>query len=117
VVQRDVEKDKSVGVGRIIFAAWLLHGSFDFLLMAYSAVVEILKGQSQDALGAGKDSPETADSEATSADWIVLGCSLLIPLIGLEYYFYNSRLQSERLRDLDNGRVSSSQILSDEEFI
>jgi hypothetical protein len=117
VVQRDVEKDKSVGVGRIIFAAWLLHGSFDFLLMAYSAVVEVLKGQSQDAIGAGKDSPENADSESTSADWIVLGCSLLIPLIGLEYYFYNSRLQSKRLRDLDNGRVSSSQIQSDEEFI
>lgn len=117
VVRRDVEKDKSIGVGRIIFAAWLLHGSFDFLLMAYSAVMEIVGGQSQDALGAGKDSPETVDDEATTGDWVVLGCSLLIPLIGLEYYFFTSRLQTKRLRDLDNGRVSSSQILNDQEIL
>ena len=99
VVQRDVEKDRSVGVGRIILVAFLLHGSFDFVLMAYSSVMGILNE--------GEEADE--DSETTIADWIVFGCSLLIPLSGLEYYFYHARKQTKRLVDLDTGRVSSSQ--------
>eukprot|EP00980_Cylindrotheca_fusiformis_P004252 scaffold918_cov126-Cylindrotheca_fusiformis.AAC.31 len=104
VVKRDIEKDKSVGVGRIIFAALLLHGSFDFLLMVYSAVMEVLN---EDPLGEN-DSASTDDDKTTTADWIVLGCSLLIPLIGLEYFFYNSGLQTKRLRDLDSARDGNS---------
>ncbi|CAJ1948869.1 unnamed protein product [Cylindrotheca closterium] len=106
VVQRDIEKDRSVGVGRIIFAAFLLHGSFDFILMAYASVMRILKGD---------DESDTDEEAQTSmADWIVFGCSLLIPLMGLEFYFYYARKQTKRLVDLDTGRVSSSQQVGDE---
>jgi len=106
VVQRDVEKDRSVGVGRIIWVAFLLHGSFDFVLMAYSAIMGILNGDDE--------SKTDAEEETTVADWIVFGCSLLIPLIGLEYYFYQARKQTKRLVDLDTGRVSSSQQVGEE---
>jgi len=101
VVQQDVEKDRSVGVGRIIFVAFLLHGSFDFVLMAYASVMGILNGTDEDETN--------EEQENTIADWIVFGCSLLIPLLGLEYYFYHARKQTKRLVDLDTGRVSSSQ--------
>ncbi|KAL3930419.1 MAG: hypothetical protein SGBAC_011773, partial [Bacillariaceae sp.] len=106
VVQRDVEKDRSIGVGRIIFVAFLLHGSFDFVLMAYSSVMGILHG----------DENTNTDEEAVTsvADWIVFGCSLLIPLLGLEYYFFHARKQTKRLIDLDTGRVSSSQQVGDD---
>jgi hypothetical protein len=101
VVQRDIEKDRTVGVGRIISVAFLLHGSFDFVLMAYASIMQILKGDDEE--------PQTS-----MPDWIVFGCSLLIPLMGLEYYFYQARKQTKRLVDLDTGRVSSSQQVGDD---
>lgn len=112
VVKRDVEKDNSVGVGRIIFGAWLLHGAFDFLLMSYDAIMLILEGDNDTSDGDENMSPEE-DVRYVGSGWIVLICSLLIPIIGLEYYIYQSRRQTKRLQDLDSGRVSSSQISGD----
>ena len=125
VVRRDVEKDNSVGVGRILFVAWLLHGAFDFLLMAYEAVMKILEGgvgstSSENLIDSASGDADTTPDEAienVESEWIVLVCSLLIPVIGFEYYLYQAKHQTKRLQDLDSGRVSSSQITNPTEVI
>ena len=65
------------------------------------------------ASGDADTTPEEA-IENVEAEWIVLVCSLLIPVIGFEYYLYQAKQQTKRLQDLDSGRVSSSQITSTE---
>jgi RsiW-degrading membrane proteinase PrsW (M82 family) len=98
VVRRDLENDTSIGVGRILLGAWLLHGIFDFLLMTYSAISGV----------ADPSSGSKEEQSVDTVDWIVMGCVILIPLIGLEYYFYHAQRQTKRLRDLDSGRISTN---------
>ena len=72
----------------------------------------ILEGDNDTSDGDENMSPEE-DVRYVGSGWIVLICSLLIPIIGLEYYIFQSRRQTKRLQDLDSGRVSSSQISDD----
>merc|ERR1712232_115374 len=65
VCKRDLEGDRKIGLGRIIFPAILIHGSFDFVLMvaAYFLQVEKSKEGSDDDAGAApvSDDEENGD--------------------------------------------------------
>jgi hypothetical protein len=93
-------------VGKIIFPAWLLHGSFDFSLMAYSMIAKLLSPSDDNTSGesASNSSPpvgeENVDEDADSS-MIMVSCVMLIPLFGVIFYFKEAWDQRERLEELD----------------
>jgi hypothetical protein len=102
VARRDIERDRSWQVGRIIWPGFILHGSFDFALMAYSQIVEILSPEEEKTeppqSGAGTE-------EALQASAFMVSMVMLIPLIGMLYYFRTAWAQRERLEALDREGV------------
>jgi PrsW family intramembrane metalloprotease len=116
VVRRDLERDASVGVGRIILPAWILHGSFDFSLMAFSLVSQIIS-KSKATTDKGGTSVlfdsifstilssvsvgEGTATEETEASSFVISFVFIIPVIGAFYYFHEAWAQRERLEALD----------------
>ena len=125
VVRRDLERDPSVGVGRIIFPAWLMHGTFDFALMVFALVSQVLKSKSSYGSMAGNSilfhgvTPMASITEADDDDddddqssTYVISFVLIIPVIGMVYYFQEAWEQRDRLEVLDQRigvRTTSSQ--------
>jgi hypothetical protein len=120
VCRRDLERDQSTQVGRIIYPAWLLHGIFDFVLMAYAVVAEILEEQNEET-EEGKNSAaeeengdETADAiEELKSSGKIFAVAFSIPLFFLVYYFKEAWAQRKRLKALDsrNEIVGRSEVL------
>lgn len=100
VCARDLEGKKSVGVGRIILPAVLLHGSFDFVLMlaAYFQKVESIKEGNDDVLGLDGGADDTEDLAAQLPSMIA---GAVFVIIGCVYYVIQSRAQTQRLVALD----------------
>jgi len=100
VCRRDLERDGSTQLGRILFPAWLLHGSFDFALMAYSLIARILSPE--DDVGedstAGRDGNAAEDADSSL---FVVSCVMVIPVLGVVYYFKEAWEQRDRLERLD----------------
>eukprot|EP00751_Fragilariopsis_kerguelensis_P037153 CAMPEP_0170945572 /NCGR_PEP_ID=MMETSP0735-20130129/26530_1 /TAXON_ID=186038 /ORGANISM="Fragilariopsis kerguelensis, Strain L26-C5" /LENGTH=514 /DNA_ID=CAMNT_0011354011 /DNA_START=133 /DNA_END=1678 /DNA_ORIENTATION=- len=104
VVRRDLEKDKSVGIGTIIFPAWMLHGCFDFALMGYSAIHKVMVAhQTSSRTARGDAVPETA-STGTGIPYLVY--VMIIPFLAMVYFLYESALQRERLAKMDQERMN-----------
>lgn len=107
VCKRDIEGDKRFGLGRIIFPAILLHGSFDFVLMvaAYFQQREnIIEGNDDDA-----NATTTPDDDGDLADQLpALISGLVFVLTGYAYYVYQSRAQNRRLIAMDNAARDQS---------
>jgi hypothetical protein len=99
VCRRDLERDPKIGVGWILFPAWLLHGSFDFFLMAYSLIARILEAESDNEGNVATSSDRGAASDDAST--FVVPCVMIIPLVGVVYYFREAWHQRERLEKLD----------------
>lgn len=97
VCQRDLEGRPEVGIGRIIFPALLLHGSFDFALMLSAFIV---------GLGNDNDNENTSDQKATISreDVPALVVSFVIMMLGIVYYVLMARAQRKRLVGLDQTR-------------
>jgi RsiW-degrading membrane proteinase PrsW (M82 family) len=123
VCRRDLERDPSTHVGHIIFPAWLLHGTFDFVLMAFAVVTQVLEAKNEDD-DAGEDSPAGEEEDGTEdepvdpiedlkSSAVLLSVVLLIPLLGLIYYFKEAWAQRKRLEELDSPleRTSGNEIL------
>jgi len=102
VVRRDLEKDKSVGIGTIIFPAWMLHGCFDFALMGYSAIHKIMVAHQSSSNSVRDAVPETA-STGTGIPYLVY--VMIIPFLAMVYFLYESALQRERLAKMDKERM------------
>ena len=107
VCRRDLEKDASVGVGRIILPALLLHGFFDVSLMAYSAIKKILDRHStlSNFHAPPTMAPEIVPGEGEAVD-TEQGVPLLtyvmgVPFIAMMYFLNESFYQRERLAELD----------------
>lgn len=105
VCRRDLEGDNSIGIGRIIFPAVLLHGTFDFVLMIIAVVIgmrhidEFLDPERQ----------KTGEKiELTPADkrlnYISMACAFAMVLIGVVYYVKESRSQKKRLEEMESTR-------------
>ena len=102
VCRRDLEKEAKMGVGRILLPAWLLHGSFDFFLMAYSLTTRILSSSSpkEEGIAASPD----GDDVVEDTNVFVVSFVMIIPLLGVIYYFKEAWDQRERLEKLDRAR-------------
>ena len=107
VCRRDLEGKRNVGLGRILFPAILLHGSFDFVLMVMAliqSVQETTKLNNDDDMANDDDrSPTTHGVRDEMSSLIV---SVVIVLVGLVYYVCQAEAQRLRLHQLDQGRPS-----------
>lgn len=112
VVKRDIEHDRRYQVGQIVFPGWILHGAFDFALMAYSQISIILHPDDDDddttnstntGMAPRSDNGEETEEELQSSAFMV-SMVMLIPLIGILCYFKMAWAQRERLEVLDRQR-------------
>ena len=106
VCRRDLENDPKMQIGRILLPAWLLHGSFDFFLMAYSLITRILKASSDkgESIAASPDGQDVEEE----ANTFVVSFVVIIPLFGVIYYFKEAWKQRERLEKLDRERCEAA---------
>lgn len=98
VCRRDLEGNKSIGLGRIIFPAVLLHGAFDFVVMLMALVIGIRHvGE--------KTQNDDIKIEETPADkrleYGSLAVGFVMVLIGILYYVKESRSQKKRLEEME----------------
>jgi hypothetical protein len=109
VCKRDLENDSSTQVGRILFPAWLLHGSFDFSLMAYSLIARILSPPESDGSGNTTTTTTTTtttgdtseEEEESLSSLVVVSCVMIIPVMAVIFYFKNAWDQRDRLEALE----------------
>ena len=105
VCRRDLECDASSQMGRILFPAWLLHGTFDFVLMAYAVVSDIMDERANEPM---RDSASSSEKNAEPVDLKeldpILFVVFVIPLLALVYYFNKAWAQRKRLAELDRQR-------------
>jgi hypothetical protein len=88
VCEQKLEKNRSIGLGKIIFPAFMLHGTYDFAIMLLNFISTVLGDDNED---------------------VVLTCSLLalatstVSIIGGWLYFKRQgRYQNERLDSIDS---------------
>lgn len=114
VCKRDIEGDKKYGLGRIIYPAVLLHGSFDFVLML-AAFYESLNGTSSDEGTDENQGEKQASDEVTPEDFAAelpsLVAGLIFVIIGCIYYGFASRAQNQRLVSMDQAATDQSSLL------
>ena len=112
VCKRDLECDKRYGLGRIVFPAILLHGTFDFVLMLAALlgqVQNIKEGNDDDGTAASAEKDEDVDL-TTQVPSLIAGAVLVV--CGYVYYVIQSRNQTRRLVAMDNeGRDTNSRLL------
>jgi hypothetical protein len=92
VCRRDLEKDTSFGLGRIILPSVIFHGTYDFALMAISSSWQ--KEDNYFYNQGGNDSRVAIASLCVS--WFIM-------LVGILYYMRISHVQYARLRGDDDG--------------
>ena len=97
VIRHDVEGKEDINIGQIIFPAVILHGSYDFVLMALPALILLFGIESDD------DGAEDVNGDAAVVTVIGFVVSVIIAISGVIYYFCTSKKQRVRLDDLDNG--------------
>lgn len=102
VCKRDLERDKHYGLGRIIFPAFMLHGSFDFVLMLatyFQQVKNIKEGKDDDEIPSTSPDDGKADLASQLPSLI---CGLGLVITGYTFYIFQSRAQTGRLIAMDN---------------
>lgn len=116
VCRRDLENDKSVGFGWIIFPAVLVHGSFDFALMLldllYNRSAEANQATNNDDDNDERSLPQresSADDVSLQEQLPALASSIGIVLVGFIYYLCKARAQRKRLQELDKQRSGTSE--------
>ena len=109
ICRRDVEGDHKFQLGRSIFPAVLLHGSFDFVLIFMQLVSKV-----KDLGSEGNDTGNEED-EDVEIDLSQVIISLILPvsfvLVGVYYYICSSRAQKDRLDALDRDNVDRDSLL------
>ena len=98
VCARDLENDKKMRVGRIIFPALVFHGSYDFFLMYIDFILR----------SRGQDVDDDGVIDDVSSDVYSIITSLFILSFALVGYFRQSNKQRKRLATLD-GEASIDQ--------
>lgn len=95
VCRRDLEKNPSSKIGRIVFPAWIMHGCFDFALMANTAINKIeMRHKAYHPSGLDGEIDDTR-----SVPYLVY--VMILPFLGMVYFLYESWYQRERLYNID----------------
>jgi len=95
VCRQQLENDKSIGLGRILLPAILLHGTYDFAIM----LLNFLSTLSADA----DDDGENAAGAIMYSIFALAG-SVIFVMAGVWYYVRQSYQQVHRLQQLDISR-------------
>jgi RsiW-degrading membrane proteinase PrsW (M82 family) len=101
VCRRDLEKDSSMGIGRILLPAWILHGTFDFILMAIGTIAQLKEQNNGADDGTNNENGESGSIEDLKAALPVLAISVVIMISGILYYIKVALAQRKRLEQLD----------------
>ena len=108
LVSRDENSQTgSVGVGKILFPAVLLHGSFDAMLMIVNTVIDVAF---ENANNGGNGAPDMLLLNLIAAVF-VLG----VMISGLVWYYYKNRAQKSKLKLLEPITSNASGVRGDEE--
>lgn len=95
VCRRDLEQNPSSKIGRIVFPAWIMHGCFDFALMANTAINKIeMRHKAYHPSGLDGEIDDTR-----SVPYLVY--VMILPFLGMVYFLYESWYQRERLYNID----------------
>jgi hypothetical protein len=94
VCERDLEKKRKTGLGRIIFPGVVFHGVYDFLLMWFDFLYS-QKAEDTD------DDDEASASTDEKSDWLSFVLSFTVLIVALCYFFGASQLQRSRFRAMD----------------
>eukprot|EP00550_Attheya_septentrionalis_P012888 CAMPEP_0198303146 /NCGR_PEP_ID=MMETSP1449-20131203/56735_1 /TAXON_ID=420275 /ORGANISM="Attheya septentrionalis, Strain CCMP2084" /LENGTH=579 /DNA_ID=CAMNT_0044005631 /DNA_START=292 /DNA_END=2029 /DNA_ORIENTATION=- len=100
VCRRDLEGDRSCQLGRILFPAILLHGSFDFALMVMGLFYTISQIPIDNDDNNNNDDASNASSLIDQLPSFAAGFGIMV--LGIVYYIMQSKQQSNRLRDLES---------------
>jgi len=102
VIRRDLEGDTSYGLGRILFPAFLYHGSFDFTLMLLNNLQSLHTfEETADDDTVQQQNEDTVQQDTGDNDMLSLLLSSTILVLGIVYYVAQARAQRKRLTDLD----------------
>jgi len=101
VCERDIEKKRSTGLGRIVFPGILFHGVYDFLLMWFDF------NNSRKSNGDGDDD-ETIAIDDEGSDGLSFPLSFLVLIAALLYFFWASKLQRGRFQSMDRNPVPTA---------
>lgn len=108
VCRRDLEGDRACQLGRILFPAILLHGTFDFALM----VLAMFQAMSQIPIDDDDNNNNNNDDDDKAASLMdqlpSLAAGFGIMIVGIVYYVIQSNHQVNRLRDLERARRDGS---------
>jgi len=102
ICRRDLEKDSSMKLGKAILPALLLHGTFDFILMAIGAFSSINQSNQEK-----KDQEDTTDLDDLFEELPILGISMSLVIIFATYYIIASRKQKVRLDQMYISELAS----------
>jgi PrsW family intramembrane metalloprotease len=121
VCRRDLEKDRSMGLGRIILPAVLLHGFFDFVLFLNLLIEQKGSEANTDFFAAShrdgssshhtkvpQDDPSFQDDESFQQVLPALISCVSTVTIGVVYYVIKANAQRRRLLELDQQRQQAS---------
>ncbi|CAB9528339.1 tRNA methyltransferase 11 homolog (Saccharomyces cerevisiae) [Seminavis robusta] len=114
VCRRDLEKDHSMGMGKVLLPALLLHGFFDFSLMFLQLLTQssilgwVGSWFIQSAVGKVPTEPSTplddpSQEEVTASMAAMTSCVMTV-CVGFIYYFAMAIAQRKRLVELDEER-------------
>ncbi|EED90809.1 predicted protein [Thalassiosira pseudonana CCMP1335] len=98
VCRRDIEKDSSVGLGRIVLPSIIVHGTYDCALLLISNNWQ--RSNKENYFTSGGDG--TTGVAVTS---FIVSCAIV--LTGIMYYFVRSRAQYMRLKTQAAGTTTS----------
>lgn len=91
VCKQQLENDQSIGLGRILLPAILLHGTYDFSIMLLNFLALL-------------DANGDEDSESITYSIVALCFSISFVLGGIWYYIKQSNQQNQRLEQIDRSR-------------
>ena len=109
VIRRDVEGDKSIGLGRIISYSFLIHGVFDFILILQSGMdsmhfVENILDDDVNEKEYEEKFQEERDNllESILMDWQAYLACFLIVVGSVVFYIHQAHLQKVRISNLES---------------
>ena len=104
IVRRDVEGDSGYELGRAILPAVILHGAFDFAVMAIAVIANTRSPPPEEDDGASSDDD---NEESLAVSFLAMGVGFAIGLLGVAYYVVQARKQRERLNALESTTVAA----------